>query len=256
MGRPILALGGIALIGAGVALTFGFFADSTASAAGLVSTAVHSVRIDQNSGSVQIRVGDVQGATINQTFHYSFGKPDNAYKLSGDQLVLSDCGWNCRVDYVVVVPVGTMVTGESSSGDISLNGVASADVSASSGSVDVRNVAGAVTVKASSGDITLDSIAKDVKVKASSGNITGSGLGGKVDAESSSGQLKLTLTDIGDVRAVAHSGDIDVTVPKATYRVLGNSDSGNRTIGVTQDPSATHVLQLDSSSGDVDVHAA
>lgn len=256
MGRPILALGGIALIGVGVALSFGFFSDSTASAAGLVSTAVHSVRIDQNSGSVNVRVGDVQGATVNQTFHYSFGKPGNAYKLDGDQLVLGDCGWNCRVDYDVVVPAGVTVSGDSSSGDITLSGVASADVSASSGSVDIRNVAGAVTVEASSGDITLDSIAKDVKAKASSGSITGSGLGGKVDAESSSGQLKLTLVDVGDVRAEAHSGDIDVTVPRASYRVLGSSDSGDRNIGVPQDPAAAHVLQLDSNSGDVNVHAA
>jgi hypothetical protein len=256
MGRPILALGGIALIGVGVALGFGFFSDSTASATGLVSGTVRSVRIDQNSGSVHIGVGDVQGATVKQTFHYSFDKPGDAYQLSGDQLVLGGCGSDCRVDYDIVVPTGTTVSGESASGDISLDGVAGADVSTSSGAVDIRRVTGAVTVNTSSGDVTLDSLAKDVKVKADSGAITGSGLAGNVDVQSSSGELKLALVAVENVRADAHSGDIDVTVPQAAYRVLGSSSSGDRNIGVAQDPNAAHVLQLDSNSGDVNVRAA
>lgn len=241
MGRPILALGGIALIGIGVAVAFGFFAQSTAEADGRVSGTVHSVKIDQASGEVRIRVGDVPSPTVHETFHYSFSRPGDSFRLDGDQLVLADCGSSCRVDYDVTVPSGTAITGKTSSGDIDLEGVASVDVSSNSGAVRATNVAGSVKVHADSGDIDLGSIGQDVTAQADSGSV----------------KLRLDASDAArNVQLKADSGDVDVTVPNATYRVEGSSDSGSRNIGVPQDPSSPRLLRLDSDSGDVTVRAA
>jgi hypothetical protein len=259
MGRPLLAIGGIALIGVGVAVAIGFFSTSTAEADARASGAVHGVRIDQGSGEIRVRVGNVPTATIHETFHYTFSKPGDSFHLDGDQLVLGDCGSNCSVDYDVVVPSGTAVTGKTSSGDIDLEGVASVDVGASSGAVRVLNVAGTVNVQASSGNIDLQSIGKDVTARASSGDIQATSLGAKVNLRADSGAVKLRLdgTDAANnVQIKADSGDVDVTVPSATYRIEGNSDSGNRNISVPQDPSSPRLLQLDSDSGDVTVRAA
>ncbi|MCU1681691.1 MAG: hypothetical protein JWQ81_2430 [Amycolatopsis sp.] len=258
MGRPLLAIGGIALIGVGVAVAIGFFSTSTAQADGRAGGAVHGVRIDQDSGNVRVRVGNVETATIHETFHYTFSRPGDSFRLDGDQLVLGDCGSNCSVDYDVVVPNGTAVTGKTASGDIDLEGVASADVAASSGAVRVLNVAGPVNVQASSGDINLQSIGKDVTARANSGDIEATSLGAKVNLGADSGSVKLHLDGAdaaNNVQIKAHSGDVDVTVPSATYRIEGNSDSGDRNISVPQDTSSPRLLQLDTDSGDVTVRA-
>jgi Putative adhesin len=259
MGRPILALGGIALIGIGVAVAFGFYAQSTAEADSRVADVVHTVKIDQASGEVRIRVGDVPSASVHETFHYSFSRPGDAFRVDGGQLVLGDCGSHCRVDFDVVVPSGTAVIGGTSSGDIDLEGVASADVSANSGAVRVNNVTGAVKVQANSGDISLNSIDRDVVAQADSGDISGTLLRGKVNLQADSGSVRLRL-DASDaansVRVKADSGDVDLIVPNVTYRIEGNSDSGRRDISVPQDPASSRLLQLDTDSGDVTVRAA
>jgi hypothetical protein len=238
MARPLLALGGIALIGIGIVVAGGFFLDSHEDSDASLSQVVRSVKIDTDSGSVHLRTGDVQTTTVHQSISYHWKKPGESYRLDGDQLVLADCGWNCSVDYDVVVPKGATVIGQADSGDITIDGLASADVRADSGSVNIHNVAGPVTAKADSGDVI------------------GDGLRGKVDAETDSGSVKLTLEVPQDVRAHADSGDVELVVPRDKYRVEGSSDSGDRNIGIDADSSAARTLDLTTDSGDVTVRAA
>jgi hypothetical protein len=217
---------------------------------------VHSVRIDTDSGSVKIRAADVPGTTMLQHFSYHWAKPDVGYRLDGDQLALSTCGWNCTVDYDVVVPPGATVTGRADSGSIDLNGVASADVRVDSGSLTIRDVAGPVKAQAASGGIHLVGIGQNVTAKAGSGQITGEGLRGEVDAQADSGSVKLRLDVAQNVRAEADSGDVEVTVPNDRYRVEGATGSGNRTVRVPTDSSASRTLRFDTHSGDVSVNVA
>jgi hypothetical protein len=238
MARPVLAIGGVALIGVGALIAVGWFTESNEQRERQITEQVRTVRLANDSGSVDLRVGDVAATTVRQRFSYRWSKPSEGFQLDGDQLVLGDCGWNCSVDYDVVVPPGTTVTGHVDSGDIQLDGVASADVTADSGSVKVRNVAGPLNATVDSGDIEGDH------------------LGGKVDARADSGSVKLRLEVAQDVRVRVDSGNVDLTVPKGSYRVEGNSDSGNRDIKVTSDSSALRTLQLDADSGDVTVRPA
>jgi DUF4097 and DUF4098 domain-containing protein YvlB len=256
MKRPVLALGGIVLIGIGVVMALGWWSESTANAQGQVTVPVRSVRIDSDSGSVKIRAGDVRATTVLQHFSYHWAKPGDGYRINGDQLVLSTCGWNCTVDYDVVVPRGATVTGRADSGSIELNGVASADVRADSGSLTIRDVAGPVKAQADSGGIHLVGIGENVTAKAGSGPITGEGLRGEVDAQANSGSVKLRLDVARNVRASADSGDVDVTVPNDRYRIEGTTGSGNRTIKVPTDASASWTLRFDTDSGDVSVNVA
>ena len=255
MARPGLAIGGLVLIGVGVVMAFGAFSDSDIERQNQFTEQVRSVRID-NDSSVSIRAGDVTTTTVHQRVSYRWNEPGETVRVDGDQLVLAGCGWNCDVKYEVVVPKGTTVTGKVDSGDVELDGVASADVSADSGDVKIRNVAGAVTAKADSGDVELNGIGQDVMAQADSGNITGDGLRGKVGAQVSSGSVKLRLDVAQDVVARADSGNVELTVPQDRYRVEGATDSGSRDIGVTTDSAATKLLRVDSDSGDVTVRAA
>ncbi|WP_232376437.1 DUF4097 family beta strand repeat-containing protein [Amycolatopsis aidingensis] len=255
MVRPGLALGGVLMIGAGVAVAFGWVWPSTAEATDTVAEQVNSVEIDNASGDIAITVADVAETTVRQTFSYRFGKPEDTFSITEGELYLGDCGWWCSVEYEVVLPRAAAVTGDLSSGALTLEGVASADVHGSSGDVRVRDVDGPVRVDVSSGDVELTDIGKEITVDTSSGNIIGRDLRGAVTAEASSGDITLALTAAGDVRADASSGNIELTVPAGEYRVEGESNAGDRRIEVGRDSAAAHLLRLDTSSGDVTVKA-
>ncbi|MBN6035791.1 DUF4097 family beta strand repeat-containing protein [Amycolatopsis sp. 195334CR] len=257
MARPGLAIGGIALIVAGAAIGFGWWWPSTSEATAQVDTKIQRVRLASDSGSVHVRAADVQQSTVVQRFDYRWGEPDQSYSVNGDELVLADCGNWCSVDYDVVVPFGTTVSGDADSGEIVLTGVASADVTADSGSVDVRNVAGPVTVQVSSGNVTLADLGSTAKVVANSGKISGTGLKGSVDAQADSGDIELVMAAAQEVKAHADSGEVEVTVPPGTYRVEGDTDSGSRDISIPTGGGGTAVLlQLNTESGDVTVRQA
>lgn len=140
MTRRARAIAGLAFIGAGVGIAAGWWWPSTAEADVEVAGTVRAVQIDNDSGNMSIRAADVERTEIHQRFEYTWSKPeaDDGYQMDGDTLVLDGCGWNCEVDYEVVVPRGTAVTGDADAGNIELDGVASADVRADSGDVVVR----------------------------------------------------------------------------------------------------------------------
>jgi hypothetical protein len=256
MARAGLAIGGIALIGAGAALAFGWWMPNTAQAQATVSEPVRHIVLDTDSGGVDLRVGAVAETTVHQRFSYRWGEPEDAFELSGDTLTLRDCGSWCSVDFEVVVPRGTTVSGQVDSGDVALAGVAGVDVDMDSGNLEIRDVTGPVTADADSGEIVLTGVASDVVARVDSGNVRGSELRGKVDVRADSGNIELRMAARRPVRAEVSSGNIALSVPPGSYDVEGDTDSGDREIEVGDDPNASVVLDLSSDSGDVTVSAS
>jgi hypothetical protein len=156
----------------------------------------------------------------------------------------ADCGWNfllsCGATLRIRVPVGVGVVARSSSGDIRATGM--------SGSFDLGT---------SSGDITSSGGTGTARMSTSSGDVRATGLGAtSVNAHSSSGDVSLRLTVVpDDVTASTSSGDVRVEVPDgpASYLVSAHSSSGDRTIDVRTDPTATRRITARTSSGDVRV---
>jgi len=260
MARPILALAGIAVIGVGVAIGFGhwgFGFGKTVSRDATLSQPIRSVKLAGDSGDVRIRTGS-GAARVHQTLRYhNSDEPADAFRIVGDQLVLGDCGRNCSADFDVVVPAGLPVTGASDSGSVDLAGVGSVDVSADSGSATVRDVSGPVKLRLDSGRAELHNVG-DIQVRNQSGRITADGVRGPVDVNADSGRIDLILTQPSDVKAKAQSGRIELSVPSSgSYRVVGSSDSGRRTVDVPQhSDSDTKTLDLTTDSGGVNVKAA
>lgn len=239
---------------------------------------VASVRIQSGSGSVTVRhsEGATETTIHRRVQHQRDAKPEGvSHRMEGSVLVLRDCGNNCTVDYEVAVPdKTTKVVGQLGSGDVTIEGVASVELSAGSGHVTARDITGNVRLDAGSGDFTAERIAgevsasvssgqlkvTDVKGKAtlknSSGDIVGEGLESDVIADASSGSVTLKLTAQKAVRAEASSGDINITVPGGPYKVTADSGSGDKTVKVPTDPSAPTELNLHTGSGDIIVSAA
>ena len=255
MARPLLALGGIVLVGVGVATAFGWGWGSSFDTNDTLTTAIHGVRLEGDSGSVRVRTG-TGAVTVHQHVSYHWrGKPDNAFRVEGDTLVLADCGHNCSADFEVVVPEGVSVNGKLDSGGLDVAGVSSVDVQSDSGRAKVENVAGPVKLRLDSGSIELHDVG-EVQLNSDSGSIKGDGIRGPVDATASSGSVKLALSQANNVKVKADSGSVDLTVPDDGYRVQGDSDSGSRDITVRTDGSGAHTLDLTTDSGSVKVHAA
>ncbi|CAM4239850.1 DUF4097 domain-containing protein [Kibdelosporangium persicum] len=266
---------GVCAIGAGTLLLSGCdgfrmssqnFSDTTD-----ITQQVASVRIDNGSGAVRIRAGAT--ASVRRTVYYRDDKPGQTHRVDGDTLVLEDCEQrNCSIDYEVTLPTAAKVMGEVGSGEVEVVGMAEVGVRAGSGDVRVRDVPGPVTVnvssgraeltglgqsavvEASSGDVSVTDVKGDLTVLSRSGEVNAVGVGGRTSVESSSGDVRVDMAVPQSVKVVASSGGIRVTVPRGQlYRADVSTDSGERRISVDTSPQSQYVLNLEASSGDIEV---
>ena len=217
---------------------------------------VDRIVLDGTSGDVTVRTSAIAETRITRIVR-SGSDPQAGYTLTGTQLHLSgDCGPDCSVSYLIEAPAGVGVTGELTSGSMTLTGVASADVHAASGDLEIRGATGPVKARTESGDVTVADSAGAATLGSSSGDVHAINVGGAVDAMASSGNIDVQLTAPASIRAIASSGNVDVIVPAGGYQLRTNTSSGDATVqGVTDDPKAKNVLSLTASSGDISVTA-
>jgi hypothetical protein len=200
---------------------------------------VTSIKLDGRSGGVEVRgQAGLSKVTVDRTIKYTSGQPKtDTYRVDDGVLVLTgECGDNCDVEYLVTVPAGLAVSGQTSTGHIELHNVGPVDVTATTGSIDLVDVVG------------------PVKAHTSNGSIEGTGLrGGAVQANTSNGSIELTLATAADVQARSTNGAIKLAVPSDSYRVQTDTHNGHRKIGVTDDPSGKHTLDLNTDNGSIEV---
>ncbi|WP_329427225.1 DUF4097 family beta strand repeat-containing protein [Streptomyces sp. NBC_01268] len=229
-------------LAAGLLLTGCSFDDGpkkTASADATVTEAITAVDVsDARSGSIEVTPGTGPGVTVRRTVHYRGDTvPEPAQRVSGGVLTLTNgtCSDSCSVDYRLEVPASAKVTLDSSSGDITVAGVAAAEIETSSGSVRADRIAGPLKISTSSGPITAENLGAP-----------------SVDAHSDSGDVRLVFPKAPNSVAVeTTSGDATVQVPPAPYRVDIDTSSGSREITVPTDPAAPSHLSVKTTSGDV-----
>lgn len=234
---------------------------------------ISSIRVLPGAGDVTVRaIGAQDEVRIKRVVRYQGGQPDATYEVKGGELVLdTDCGSRCSISYEVTAPDGVSVKGETGSGDVDLSRVGPVEmrlgsgnirVTASSGpvraetgsgNIQVAGAGGPVRAQTGSGNVEVDEVAAAVTLRTSSGDITGHRLGGGVDAETGSGDILVDLTTPASARVHASSGSVELVVPAGRYRVRSNTDGGDADLGVTDDPSATLVLDLSTGSGDITV---
>jgi hypothetical protein len=212
-----------------------------------------------HSGDVMVKTSAINETRITRIIRKN-GDPGQSYRLDGSVLHLNtDCGMNCSVSYQIETPPGVAVTGTLSSGDIGLTGVASADVTVTSGDVNVHGATGAVKIRATSGDIDVIGAGGPVTLQATSGNLRAIDVaGGPVTARVTSGDVQLKIDKATSVTAEATSGNVQLMVPGGAYQVHARAGSGDTNVGggIIADTASKNVLDLTAGSGDVTVTAA
>lgn len=203
-----------------------------------VTQRITSVRLDGRSGGVTLR-GEKGRAKVDlhRAVRYRDDRPKGpTHRVEDGVLVLRGCGDDCSVDYTVRLPAGLPVSGRTTSGEIRLSDV------------------GEVSVRTTSGSISLDGVAGPAKAHTTNGEVKGRGLrGGRVQAETSNGTIDLVPATAMDVRAKTSNGGIVLAVPPGRYRVSAKTDNGDREIGVANDPSGDHTLDLTTGNGEITV---
>ncbi|WP_329379307.1 DUF4097 domain-containing protein [Streptomyces sp. NBC_01351] len=235
-------------LGAGLLLagcSFGAGPKKTTTADATVTEAVTSVEVTgARAGSIEVTAGTGPGVTVRRTVHYRGDTaPTPGQKVAGGVLTFTDgCSSafsTCYVDYRLEVPAAATVKLESSSGRITVTGVAAAEA------------------KADSGRVTADRIAGPLKIRTSSGAISATGLSGAdADVHSDSGDTRLDFTKApASVRAETSSGNVTLKVPSSPYRLDVATSSGTREISFPSDPAAPSHLSAKTTSGDVRISA-
>lgn len=227
---------------------------NTATDDNAVEQSFSRVRIANDSGSVKIRTGSPR---VHRTIRYDSKQPGSTYRVENDTLVIDPCRErNCSIDYELTVPAASRVDGAIDSGSVEVDGVAAVNLKIDSGRVSVRHVAGKVSLDSSSGSVEVTDVSEAVVVRAESGRVRLQDIRGAVTVQAQSGSVTVGLTSPQDVRVQADSGSVDVTVPRADYRVRARTDSGKVTNAVGDQPSAPHELDLHTDSGHINVSYA
>jgi hypothetical protein len=215
---------------------------------------ITEIVVEPGSGEVVVRTAPVSNVQVKRVVRYRGDEPGATYRIEGTTLIVdTDCGRRCSVSYDISAPEGVAVRGSNGSGDMTLTGVSRADVSVGSGSILVTGATGTVRAQTGSGDVTVTDAAGAVSMRTGSGTVVGRGLGGDVTAQTGSGDITLALSTPHSVWAQASSGSVDLSVPAGSYRVKSDTGSGDRDIGVSDDPSSPIVLELRTGSGDISV---
>ncbi|WP_225900158.1 DUF4097 family beta strand repeat-containing protein [Streptomyces sp. RLB3-17] len=145
---------------------------------------------------------DASTISVHRKVNYRGDKPSGtSFRARDGVLVLSGCGKNCGVDYIVKVPAGLPVTGGTSNGD-----------------VDVKDVkGGGIDTQTSNGEVTIQTATpQDVTARTTSGNLT---------VTTPPAKYQIAANDSHGDKNVAFKND-----PSGTYRLDLSTTSGDLTV--------------------------
>ncbi len=150
---------------------------------------------------------------------------------------------HCEATLLVRVPRGTAVSVETSSGDLSADGLD-----------------GNVTLHTASGDVLAHNLSGRLDLDSASGDVDGSALrSAAVRAHTASGDVDLHFSSPPDTAdADTGSGDVRIAVPHGpeTYNVEVDAGSGKDDVDLVPDPSSRRLLRADTGSGDIEISYA
>jgi DUF4097 and DUF4098 domain-containing protein YvlB len=216
---------------------------------------VTEIAMQGASGDVTVHTAAGTETTITRVVQHS-SDPGPSYRMDGTVLRIdTSCGPDCTVSYDITAPAGVAVTGGLTSGDVRLTDVGSADVTLTSGDIEVHGATAGVTARSRSGDMGVTGVAGKVTLEAGSGNLRATDVNGPVTARTNSGDIDVRLTKPANVTVEASSGDVRVFVPAGAYQVRADTGSGDANVGIDNDPTAKNRLDIRARSGDVTLAA-
>ena len=234
---------GVVILVIGVTALLRVFSSANMQAATDTYTGVANLALDLRNGPVVVAAGDTDDVVVEKRYTTGpFGGTTSTVQTD-DTLVLSQrCpiifGFGCRSDHHITVPAGTTVTGSTSNGAITIEGLEGVvDVTTSNGAIELNGVSSTVSARTSNGAITgTDLLSSDLQVTTSNGRVTlrFAGSPTSVEVSTSNGEIEVTLPD-----------------DSPPYAVITSTSNGEVDIGIRSDPDAGQTIDLRTSNGDI-----
>lgn len=159
--------------------------------------------------------------------------------------------WNkiSRARMDLVIPAGTTVYIESTSGDTYGKSIQTGEIEieATSGDIELSDITGDVRIDVTSGDMDLEDINGRVDIQSTSGDIDIVGVTGDIRTRSTSGDVEIRQFE-GDLQSRTTSGELTVSRGKGALSLRSTSgDIEGYDIEITDD------LILEASSGEIEM---
>ena len=146
--------------------------------------------------------------------------------------------FSARLDFTVTLPAGLPVEIADGSGWLKVANTGATDIDDGSGSIEVRNVRGALVIHDGSGEIEVDTVAGNVTIEDNSGELTVRNVTGSVEIEDGSGAISVERVDSLRIRDDGSGGISvenvrrDVTIDEDGSGSIDVADiGGNFTVG-------------------------
>lgn len=241
-------------------------------------TAGDLVRINNVSGRTVVQTGATDVVQVRATKHLWSDNQVLDIQLTpvdGVVALAATTGvdrFSPYADFVVTVPTNVRVEATSSSGVIEIRGIAGAvTATTSSGSLTISAIDGPVTARSSSGALRLSDITGELRASTSSGSIRATGIAQPREATTSSGSIALAgvFADSATIRsssgsvtlgfAAGSAVRIEVTTVSATIRdndiTLTNRSAGTHSLTGTLGAGSGQ-LTVSTSSGSITLNTA
>ncbi len=237
IGTVLIAFGALALAS--------FVARGDSETSTQTFTGVSSFVFDAENAPIEIAAGVEEVVVDISATRGLFGATVDLQQDNGTLRLVQDCpffvfGWGCRASFGVTLPSGTDVSGATSNGSITLDGL--------DGQIDVAS---------SNGAITLTDVSSAVTVRTSNGSITGTGLASDVfDGGTSNGRVEVTFAEPPtSVTIDTSNGSVELVLPADSppYALSTSTSNGSIQTDVRTDPAAADHIDIDTSNGSITV---
>lgn len=218
------------------------------------------LEVTVNSGDIRINVWDRNEVLVK--IERDSEDEDNKVNMtqSGNTVRVNDNGsWGGSSDYRITVPNQFNLDLKTTSGDISISGKVSGQVTVntSGGDITSGSIGGNIDANTSGGDIHVGDVSGTADLNTMGGDIYAGIVSGQVKVQTMGGEISIKGSN-NTVKAVTYGGDIKIgsagsSIETTTYG--GNIEAGNIS-GSAKVNTYGGDITITSASGDVDAKTA
>jgi hypothetical protein len=180
--------------------------------------------------------------------------------VAGGRLILADpacsaSGPPCSVSFTLVVPSGVTVTAVTDGGQLTVSGVAGANLDSGGGPVSATRIAGPLTVRTAGGALVLDGLTGALDADTDGGPVTAQGLGSATASiTTDGGNARIAFTAAPDSLTVSTDGGLaTLTVPGGPYALTADTNGGPESVAIPTDPAARRLITVRTGSGPLQI---
>ena len=211
------------------------------------------VNISTASGKIDIRGENTDTIDVVVTYTFSPDRYDPQFIEKNGELLLREefkrSSGSGRSSWVVTVPIGTKIVGNSASGAITIEGTeAGCNLNTASGNITVLDTEGDLEINTASGRIEVRELRGNFSAGSASGKVIGTDISGNVAANTASGEIRL--------QGVSGSLDLNTATGEITARDVGlgyhsriSTATGDIRVELSQ--SSEYDLAINTATADV-----